>query len=60
MQPGAIIEGFDIIEDGGARFGVGGEAAVVDDFIFEAAPEGFDEGVVVAVALRLMEARRPC
>ncbi len=50
MESGSIIEGFDVVEDGAASFLEGGEALVVDDFIFEAAPEGFDEGVVVAVA----------
>jgi len=51
VQPGAVIEGFDVIDDRRARFGEGGEALVVDDFVFEAAPEGFDEGVIVTVAL---------
>ena len=41
---------FDVVEDGMASCGEGGEALVVDHFIFEAAPEGFDEGVVVAVS----------
>lgn len=50
MQSGAVIEGFDVVEDGGANFGKGGEALVIDDLVFETAPEGFDEGVVVAVA----------
>ena len=50
MKSGAVVEGFNVVEDGGASFGEGGEALVVDEFIFEAAPEGFDEGVVVAVA----------
>ena len=50
VQPGAVIEGFDVVEDGGARLREGGEALMVDDFVFEAAPEGFDEGVVVTVA----------
>ena len=51
MQSGAVIEGFDVIEDGGASCGVGSEALMIDQFVFESAPEGFDEGVVVAVAL---------
>ena len=50
VKSGAVIEGFDVVENGAARFGEGGEALVVDDFVFEAAPEGFDEGVVVAIA----------
>ena len=50
MQSGAVIKGFDVVEDGAASFAEGGEALVVDDFVFEAAPKGFDEGVVVAIA----------
>ena len=51
MQSGAVVEGFDVIEDGGASLGVGGEAVMIDEFVFEAAPEGLDEGVIIAVAL---------
>ena len=50
MQSGAVIEGFDVIEDGGASCGVGGKALVIDQLVFESAPEGFDKGVVVAVS----------
>ena len=50
VQSGAVVEGFDVIEDGGASLGEGGEALMIDQFVFEAAPEGFDEGVVVAVS----------
>jgi hypothetical protein len=50
VQSGTVIKGFDVIEDGTARLGEGGEALVIDHFVFEAAPEGFDEGVVVAIA----------
>lgn len=50
VEPSAIVEGFDVAEDGGARLGEGSEALVVNHFVFEAAPEGFDEGVVVTVA----------
>ncbi len=28
----------------------GGEALVINDFVFKTAPEGFDEGVIVALA----------
>jgi hypothetical protein len=51
VESGAVIEGFDVIEDGGARLGAGGKAAMIDQLIFESAPEGFDEGVIIAVAL---------
>lgn len=50
MEPRAIIKRFDIIEDGGACVGPRREAARMDDLVLEAAPEGLDEGVVVAVA----------
>ena len=51
MQSDAVIEGFDVVEDSGACLGEGGKAVVVDEFIFETAPEGFDVGVIVTVAL---------
>jgi len=50
VQSGTVIKGFDVIEDGTARLGEGGEALVIDNFVFQAAPEGFDEGVIVAIA----------
>ena len=53
VESGAVIEGFDVIEDGGASLGAGGEAVMIDQFVFEAAKEGLDEGVIVAVGLRL-------
>ena len=49
MQSGAVVKGLDVIEDNVARLGKGGEALVVNDFVFKAAPEGLDEGVIVAV-----------
>ena len=49
MESGAIIEGLDVIEDGGAGLGAGGEAMMIDQFVFEAAKERLDEGVIVAV-----------
>jgi hypothetical protein len=51
MQPGTVIRSLDVTEDGSASLGQGGEALVVDHFVFESAPEGFDEGVIVAIAL---------
>ena len=50
MESGAVIEGLDVIEDGGAGLGTGGEAMMIDQFVFEAAKERLDEGVIVAVA----------
>lgn len=49
VESGAIVEGLDVIEDGGASLGAGGEAMMIDQFVFEAAKEGLDEGVIVAV-----------
>ncbi len=51
MQPDAVVEGFDVVKDGGASLGEAGEAIVVNEFVFEATPERFDEGIVVTVAL---------
>ena len=45
MESGAIVEGLDVIEDGGASLGAGGEAMMIDQFVFEVAKEGLDEGV---------------
>ena len=50
MESGAVIEGLDVVEDGRARLGEGSEALVVDQLVFKTAPEGFDEGVIIAVA----------
>ena len=51
MQSGAVIEGFDVVEDGHARLSISGETLMIDEFVFETAPGGLDEGIVVAVAL---------
>jgi len=40
---------FDVIKDGSAGLGAGGEAMMIDQFVFEAAKERLDEGVIVAV-----------
>jgi len=50
MQSDAVIEGFDVVEDGSASLGEGGEAMVIDQFVFEAAKEALDKGIVVAIA----------
>ena len=49
MESGSVIEDFDVIEDGGASLVAGGEAMMIDQFVFEAAKGGLDEGVIVAV-----------
>ena len=49
MQSGAVVKGLDVIEDGGASCSKGGKAMMIDQFVFESAPKGFDKGVVVAV-----------
>jgi hypothetical protein len=51
VQSGAVLEGLDVVEDRGASLGAGGEAVMIDEFVFEAAPERLDEGVIVAVGL---------
>ena len=50
VESGAVIEGLDVVENSSACFSEGSEAAMIDQLVFEAAPEGFDEGVIVAVA----------
>jgi hypothetical protein len=39
VQPGAVIEGFNVVEDSGASFGAGGKAVMVDELVFEATQE---------------------
>jgi hypothetical protein len=36
MQAGAVIEDFDVVEDSGPGFGLGGEALVIDPLVLEA------------------------
>ena len=50
MRALAIIEAFDVIEDGGAGLVAGGKVTPVDQVQFEGAPEAFPGGVVIAVA----------
>jgi hypothetical protein len=50
VESGAVIEGFDVIEDGSASLGECGEAVMIDQFVFEAAKEAFDKSVILAVA----------
>src|SRR2546423_11982866 len=48
MEALAVIESLDEVEDCQTSLGSGFEAAPVDEFQFEGAPEGFHGGVVVA------------
>lgn len=48
MQSGAVVKGLDVIEDGGASCSKGREAMMIDQFVFEAAKEGVDEGACFA------------
>ena len=50
MESSAVVEGFDVIEDGRASLGERSEAMMIDQFVFEAAKEAFDKGIVVAIA----------
>jgi len=49
-EPLPVGKNFDPFKDGGLDFGARGEQAVGNRFPFEAAPEAFQDGVVVAVA----------
>ena len=51
VQSDAVIEGFDVVEDGSASLSESGEAVMIDQFVFEAAKEALDKGIVVAVSL---------
>ena len=46
MESGAVIEGFDVVEDGSAGLSECGEAVMIDQFVFEAAKEAFDKSVI--------------
>src|ERR1043165_3848939 len=50
MQSPAIVEDLDVVEDRQLGLVPGGEAAVVDQFGLELAPEALLHGVVIAVA----------
>src|ERR1035438_10131789 len=50
VETASVIEGFDEVEDGLARFAASLEGAPIDQFLFEGAPEGFHGGIVIAVA----------
>jgi len=51
VKSDAVIEGFNVVEDGSASLGDRGEAVMIDQFVFEAAKEALDKGIVVAVSL---------
>ena len=51
VESGAVVEGFDVMEDGATRLGQGGEVVVLNQFVFETAPKRLNESVVVTVAL---------
>lgn len=50
MATGAVVEGLDVIEDRGTGVSPGGEVTTMNEFIFQATPERFHRGVIVAVA----------
>jgi len=45
VKSGAVVEGLDVMEDGGAGLAAGGEAMMIDQFVFEAAKEEGQNGV---------------
>ena len=51
MKSDAVIEGFNVVEDGSTSLGEGGEAVMIDQFVFETAKEAFNKGIVIAVSL---------
>ena len=50
VESDVVIEGFDVVENGGTSLGEAIEAMMIDQFVFERAEEGLNKGVVVAVA----------
>src|SRR5664279_2991288 len=50
VEPRAVVKDFDPLEDGGAGLLPRGELTAIHEFAFEAAPEAFHGGVVIAVA----------
>src|ERR1039457_2509477 len=46
----AVVEGFAVVEDLGARLMVTGKGSPIDPVGFERAPEAFHGGLVVAIA----------
>ena len=51
MKSDEVIEGFNVIENGRTSLGESREAVMIDQFVFEAAKEALDKGIVVAVSL---------
>ena len=49
MEPLAVIKDFNPFKDGDSGFRPGGELAAMHHLAFEAAPEAFPGGVVLAV-----------
>ena len=50
VEPLAVVEDFQPLEDGRLGLGAGGELAAMHQLALQAAPEAFHDGVVVAVA----------
>ena len=50
MEPLAVVEDFDVVEEGAGRLGTALKMGAVDEFFLERAPEALHGGVVVAVA----------
>ena len=60
MAPTAVIEQFEVFENGGARLGAGPPLNLVDEFDLQACKEAFGDRVVPAIAAGLMLPRIPC
>ena len=59
VESGVVVEGLDVVKDGSARLGAGGEAAMIDQLVFEAAPKRLDKGVIVTVAWTAHRSHQP-
>jgi hypothetical protein len=54
-----VLPAFDVLEDGEAGLGLGGEAAAVEELTLEGREETLAQGVVISVAHRAIEGGIP-
>ena len=50
MPPLTVVEDLDVLSDGRLGLGAGQIAAMVNEFVFQAAPEALHRSVVVAIS----------
>jgi hypothetical protein len=50
----AVVEDFDVVEDLGAEFGLGGPGAAVDQLLLQGREEAFGDGVDAPMSSRVL------